>query len=404
MNRRLIITDCRIFDGESPDLIEDHCIVVEGDRITAITNFPDGSTSDDLFSARGAVVMPGFIDAHFHAYATSLDFGDMESQPKTYIAPYGAAALTAALRRGFTTVRDVGGADHGLWKAAEQGLFPSPRLFWGGRALSQTGGHGDSRPVGVEPCGCGMDGNLGQIVDGIDEVRKSVREILRHGAHHLKVMISGGIASPSDPIWMVQYSGEEVRAVVEEANRRRKYVAAHAYGADAIRFAIDCGVRTIEHGNLIDADAAKKVREANAFVVPTLAIYTALQKYGRDGGAPANMLRKLEHVAEQGLAAIEICERAGIALGFGTDLLGNLQERQLTEFELRAEAQAPVNVLRSATSINARIVGQEGLLGCIRPGAFADLVVVAENPLIDINALSHPSRSLQVMKGGQWVN
>lgn len=404
MDNRLIITDCRIFDGESPDLIDDHSIVVEGGRITAVMDVQDSATSDDVFSARGAVVMPGFIDAHFHAYATSLDFGDMESQPKSYIAPYGAAALTAALRRGFTTVRDVGGADHGLWKAAEQGLFLSPRLFWGGRALSQTGGHGDSRPVGVEPCGCGMAGNLGQIVDGIDEIRKSAREILRHGAHHLKVMISGGIASPSDPIWMVQYSNEEVRVVVEEATRRRKYVAAHAYGADAIRFAIACGVRTIEHANLIDADAANKVEQADAYVVPTLAIYTALQEYGREGGAPATMMKKLERVAEQGLAAIEICEQAGVSLGFGTDLLGKLQDQQLTEFKLRAEVQSPVDVLRSATSVNARIVGQEGLLGCIRPGAFADLVVAAKNPLDDINALSDPFCSLRVMKGGQWVN
>lgn len=404
MNHRLIITDCRIFDGESPDLIEDHCIVIEGDRITTVTDSQDGSTSDDVFSARGAVVMPGFIDAHFHACATSLNFGDMESQPKTYVAPYGAAALTAALRRGFTTVRDVGGADHGLWKAAEQGLFPSPRLFWGGPALSQTGGHGDSRPVGIEPCGCGMAGNLGEVVDGVDAIRKVARELLRHGAHHLKVMISGGIASPSDPIWMVQYSTAEVRTVVEEAAKRRRYVAAHAYGADAIRFAIDCGVRTIEHGNLIDADAARSVAKAGAFVVPTLAIYSALRKYGQEGGAPATMLQKLEHVAEKGLEAIEICRQAGVVLGFGTDLLGNLQHQQLSEFELRAQVEEPVDVLRSATSINARIVDREGLLGCIRPGAFADLVVVDGNPLNDINALSSPPRSLQVMKGGQWVN
>jgi len=253
--------------------------------------------------------------------------------------------LMQSLRRGFTSVRDVGGADHGLWRAIEEGYVEGPRLFYCGRAFSQTGGHGDVRVPGAEsdwrPCGCSPRGTLATVVDGVDNLRVAAREALRHGAHHLKIFLSGGISSPSDPIWMPQFSRDEISVVVEEAARRRVYVAAHAYGPEAIQSGVACGVRSFEHANLIDIDTARMVAKAGAFVVPTLATYESLDKHGSRAGAPRHLLDKLREVKSKGLEAIEICRTAGVKLGFGTDLLGELHAYQMDEFRLRSEVESP---------------------------------------------------------------
>ena len=228
-------SNAHIFDGETPDLKTDCYVEVSDNKITYIGKEKPDSRCDQAFDLKGSTIMPGLIDAHFHAYASDADFSKLEALPKSYMAHQGAKLLRGALERGFTSVRDVGGADYGLWRATEEGLIPSPRLFYGGRALSQTGEHADIRGAHIEPCACSnMPGNIGAVVDGIDNLRKEVREMLRQGAHHIKVMVSGGISSPSDPVWMLQYAKEELEVVVEEAKRKRRYVAAHAYTAESI--------------------------------------------------------------------------------------------------------------------------------------------------------------------------
>ncbi|MGV6825983.1 MAG: amidohydrolase family protein, partial [bacterium] len=216
----ILLSNGLIFDGHSPELIADHFLLIEGDRIAAITSDRPDQPAKEIDLA-GKVVMPGLIDCHFHAYACELDFSKLEQLPATYIAQRGRELMEGALKRGFTTVRDAGGADYGLWRAIEEGVFQGPRLFYAGKALSQTGGHVDTREQHVEPCNCALQGNLGEVVDGVDALRKSVREKLRQGAHQIKIMVSGGISSPTDPIWMLQYSEEEIIAVVDEATRRR---------------------------------------------------------------------------------------------------------------------------------------------------------------------------------------
>jgi imidazolonepropionase-like amidohydrolase len=404
---RSLFTNGLIFDGRSPDLLADHDVVVEDGVIVEISRAASGPFGS-IVDLKGATLMPGLIDAHFHAYAVEVDFLKLESYPPTYLAHRGRYLLERSLRRGFTSVRDVGGADYGLWRAVEEGYIEGPRVFFCGRAFSQTGGHGDVRAPGTGadwgPCGCSPRGTLAEVVDGTDSLRRAAREALRHGAHHLKIFLSGGISSPTDPVWMSQFSEEEISVVVEEAARRRSYVAAHAYGAEAIRRGVTCGVRSIEHGNLIDSDTARMVAAAGAFVVPTLATYDSLEHHGKEAGAPTHLLDKLREVKGKGLEAVEICRAAGVKLGFGTDLLGDLHAYQRDEFRLRAEVETPFQILTSATSVNAELLNMSGRLGCIAVGAFADLLAVSGNPLVSIALLYQESSAVAgIWKGGTRV-
>lgn len=385
----------------------DHAVVVEAGVITQITPDPPQGPFDRIVDLKGRTLMPGLIDAHYHAYAVDADFVRLEAMPATYLGHRGAKLLAESLSRGFTTVRDVGGADHGLWRAIEEGYVVGPRLFYCGRAFSQTGGHGDARSPGHDqaPCGCAPRGALAQVVDGVDALRLAAREALRQGAHHLKMFLSGGISSPSDPIWMLQFADEEIAAVVDEAARRRAYVVAHAYTPDTIARAVRLGVRSIEHANLIDAPTAALVAQHGAFVVPTLVTYDSLRRNGASTGAPAFLMEKLDSVAAQGLEAISLCRAAGVKLGFGTDLLGDLHEDQLDEFRLRGEVETPLEVLTAATSTNAALLQMAGKIGCVASGAFADFIVVDGNPLEDLSLLHRGGSGIRsVWKGGACVS
>jgi imidazolonepropionase-like amidohydrolase len=306
-------------------------------------------------------------------------------------------------RRGFTTVRDAGGADWGLAQAVDDGLIRGPRIFYSGHVLSQTGGHGDFRPRDQSPCGCDIHtSGFAHVADGVPQVRRAAREELRRGATQVKIMASGGVASPSDPIWNLQYSEEEMRAIVEEAHGWRTYAMAHAYTPEAISRAVGAGVRTIEHGNLLDAPTAEQMFSRGAFLVPTLVTYFALDELGHKLGFPAVSQRKVKDVLDAGLASLEIAREAGVEIGFGTDLLGETHDQQSREFRIRAEVQTPADVIRSATLTNARILEREGEIGEIAVGARADLVVVDGDPLSDLSLLEEQGRHLPfVMKDGE---
>ena len=312
--------------------------------------------------------------------------------------------LEGMLRRGFTTVRDAGGADGGLAEAVAQGLVPGPRLFPSGQALSQTGGHGDQRPRtrSVTSCACCEYGaGLSRIADGVDECRRAARDELRKGATQIKIMASGGVASPYDPIWNLQYSGDEMRAIVEEAKSWHTYVLAHAYTPEAIRRAIDNGVRSIEHANLIDRETAEHVAAAGGYVVPTLVTYDALHRFGRELGLAEVSLAKLAEVREAGLRSLEILQAAGVPIGYGTDLLGPMHKYETREFVLRREAMAAIDVIRSATTVNAALLNREGELGVVAPGARADLIALDGDPLADISLLDGDGGHLaMIMKDG----
>jgi imidazolonepropionase-like amidohydrolase len=401
---RIVLDNAAVLDPEAGTLAEGQAVVVEGGRIVEVDAAASVRAGDALvLDAGGRTVMPGLVDAHVHVFAATADLAALEEWPPSYATARAAGILRGMLDRGFTTVRDVAGADFGIAAAVAEGLLPGPRVLFGGQALSQTGGHGDPRGPGrvvldQHPC-CPT---LTLVADGVAEVRRAAREQLRRGAHHVKVMLSGGIASPADRIDSVQYSMEELRAVVEEARAANRYVTGHAYTAEAVNRGLEAGVGCIEHGNLMDGSSVELFKRTGAFYVPTLATYSALAEEGLEQGMPAGQHAKVFEVLDAGLAALELAHRAGLPIVYGTDLLGGMHRRQLTELTLRAQVQPAVDVLRSATTVAARLTGLEGEIGVVAPGASADLLVVDGNPLECLELLTDPDRNLRlVMAAGR---
>lgn len=402
-----VIQGGNVLDLGQGVLLDHHHVVIEDGSIVEVTergvDFPGARVID----ARGKTVMPGFIDCHVHVLASNANLGTNATQPNILAAIRALPILDAMLSRGFTSVRDAGGADWGLMQAVETGLVPGPRIFPSGKALSQTGGHGDFRPRGdvLEPCSCCFRaGAIARVVDGVDAVRLAVREEIQKGATQIKIMASGGVASPTDPIANTQYSEDEIRAIVAEAEAANTYVMAHAYTGRSIARAVRCGVRTIEHGNLVDEAAAQVMREYGAFVVPTLVTYDALAKHGAQYGMPADSIAKVASVQQAGRESLEIYARAGVPMGFGSDLLGEMHAFQGGEFRIRAEVLGNLEALRSATTVAADILDMRGKLGTVAAGAIADLIVVDGNPLADIGVVSGQGERIEyVLQRGEIV-
>src|SRR5690348_2296029 len=397
-------TNCTVLDGTRKEPREDHHVLVEDRHIREVSDRPITSATAEMIDLRGRTLMPGLIDAHVHVLAVDVAVARLSDRPVSLLTLQAAKILEGMLQRGFTTIRDAGGADGGLAEAVEESLVRGPRIFPSGMALSQTGGHGDVRPrtQSVVACACCEGGiNLSRIADGVAECRRAARDELRKGATQIKILASGGVASPYDPIWNLQYSEAEVRAIVEEAHAWRTYVIAHAYSPEAIRRSIDFGVRSIEHANLIDRATAEHVAGADAFVVPTLVTYDALHRHGREFGFPEVSMGKLGEVREAGLRSLEILQEAGLKIGFGTDLLGPMHRYQSREFVIRAEAMTPFDIIRSATVVNAELLDRAGELGVVAPGARGDLIAVEGNPLADISLLDgHGEHITHIMKNG----
>ena len=404
---RTAFTRATVFDSVSGAMRPNGTVVVEGGRIVDVlfdaTRVDDARTVD----LAGRTLLPGLIDAHVHVTSTVPDFLKLAMTPASLIAAQSKDILEGMLGRGFTTVRDAAGADHGLVEAVERGHFAGPRLLIAGQAISQTGGHGDVQPIGVRQnilCSCAGLGLLGRIADGVGEVRRAAREQIRTGADQIKVMAGGGVSSPTDPIDGTQYSMEELRAICEEAEAANTYVMAHAYSPRSIVRAMQAGVRSIEHGNLLDEAAAKEMRKAGAWLVPTLVTYDSLAREGAKLGWPDVMLEKLERVRTAGIESLRIAKAAGVPIGFGTDLLGPMHDDQSNEFTIRLGAMSATEVLQSATSVNARLLGREGELGVVARGARADLVVVDGDPTADLALLQQQgARMPVVMKDGRFV-
>ena len=394
----------RLFDGVGPEARDGVEVLVEGTRIKEVSDRPIRSTSAAAIDLGGRTLMPGLIDAHWHINAADVDLSRLDGMAVTKRAQWARVYLEAALDRGFTTIRDVGGAEHGIAQAVEEGLIKGPRVIYGGPAFSQTGGHGDMRPMRhFEGCACCYSGSLTKVVDGPHALRAAIREEFRKGAHHIKIMGSGGVASPTDPLEHSQYSDEEILAAVDEARRHGSYVAAHCHPAAAIRRCAELGVRSIEHGTLIDAETAAVVAKRGAFVVPTLVILHTLIEDGARLGLPQVSLDKLARTADHGLRSLSIMKAAGVTMGFGTDLLGELHPQQSREFRIRAEVLSPPEILRSATAVNAELMLRAGELGMVAPGAIADLIVIDGNPLRDVTLLDGQGENVPiVMKDGNF--
>ena len=405
-----VITNAQLLDPVAGERRPGASVRVEGDRIVEVTeDGVDLRRPDDLpvIDAAARTLMPGLIDAHVHASITTMDLAAMARRPATRVAIETKVVLERMLRRGFTTVRDAGGLDAGVQEALRLGLITGPRVFRSGRVLSQTGGHGDTTPVSHDPHlgACSItSSSFAHDADGVDAVRRAAREELKGGADQIKVMAGGGIATPTDPIDMVQYTEEEIRAAVAEAASRRTYAFAHAYIPEAITRAVHAGVRSIEHGNLLDDDTARVMAEHGCYLVPTLVIYDQVAQYGRALNFPPESLAKLDNVLGAGLASIDMAVAAGVQIGLGTDLLGETHDAQSRELVLRAKIQSAADVIRSATTVNAALLGRPGELGTIKEGAFADLLLVAGDPLSDISVLGGQGDHLDlIVRAGEVV-
>ncbi|HET6183665.1 MAG TPA: amidohydrolase family protein [Acetobacteraceae bacterium] len=397
----------RFLDPRADALREGIDVLVEDGLVKEVADRPIRAGSATRIELGGRTLMPGLIDAHIHLVLTEVNLQTLSDIPLTLLAAKGSVAARAMLMRGFTTLRDTGGTDWGLKAAFEQGLFEGPRLFISGAPISQTGGHGDFRKrtqTRFECACCAGVSFVSRIADGLPEVIRATRDELRKGADQIKIMASGGVASQLDPLESLQFREDEIEAVVDEARRWGTYVCAHAYSAEAITRAVRAGVRTIEHGNLIDAASARLMAERGAFIVPTLVTYDSMRQRGADFGMSKYSLAKNEIVLHAGLQSLEICRAAGVEIGFGTDLLGPLQGDQCNEFSIRGQAMPAADVIRSATIVNARILRQEGKLGELVAGAHADLLVVEGDPYRDLSVLAGGGERLAaIMLGGRFV-
>lgn len=406
MSTMIVISNVDIFDGVSPDLKENHHIAIEGRRIKEISHREIKLSGATTLSGKGKTLMPGIIDAHYHACLVNVPGYDLKTMPPSLIYPAASKLLEASLRRGFTSVRDAGGADFGLAEAVNLGLIMGPTIYFSGRPLTQTGGHGEMRPKFFnEPCLCSShQPHMVAVVDGEDAIRKAVREEFRKGAHQIKLMLNGGVSTDGDPVWLCQFTDAEIRAAVEEATRRKSYVMAHLYMDEQIQKAVSLGIRTVEHGNFLSLDTAHIMAKKDVFLVPTLVTYQAIKNQGRSFGFKTENFKKLEEVMESGLQSLNNASKAGVKIGFGTDLLGDMHHHQCDEFQIRTAEQTPFEILKSATSINADILGQSGELGVITEGAVADLLLMDKNPLSDLSVFdSEGSHISCIIKEGRVV-
>lgn len=402
----MIIRNGHVLDTATMTFSDDVDVMIEGGVIADVGR--GLSTKADVgIDAKGRYVLPGLIDAHVHFRLATMDFRALTAWSEVEFGVVMARLARETVERGFTTVRDLGGEVSGLMSAIRHGHTVGPRIVRAGRMLSQTGGHGDTAggQLDVPTCACSFrSDNFSIVADGPDAIRKAARHLLRDGSDFLKIHVSGGVASPTDPIDSIQYTPEEIVAAVTEASHRGTYVAAHAYSPEAIAMAVNNGVHSVEHANLIDKPTAEIVSSKGAVMVPTLATYKAMNDVGGRLGLPAANQRKNVVVYESGLESLEIAVQAGVTLGLGTDLIGETQSYQNSEMAIRAEVQSAADILRSMWVVNPKLCHLTGKIGVVAPGAYGDIVVSKINPLDDIVAFANHEQSLShVVMGGKLI-
>ncbi|WP_120521165.1 metal-dependent hydrolase family protein [Arthrobacter celericrescens] len=377
-SQSVVLRNARILDVESGELGAPRTVVARDGRIAEISESSRTVADAVEIDLGGLTVLPGLIDAHAHVTQASGDFNEILSWTPSYHAARTARVMHQMLLRGFTLVRDMGGADTGLSRAVEERLVTGPRLKAGGPIFAPTGGH-----------------VLTKVCDGEVDLRRALRAEFRDGADHAKLTLSGGVVSKMR-LEALGFSDAEVVAAVDEARLAHRYIAAHVYTAEAVSRALRLGVRTIEHGNLLDGECIDLFLEKGAFYVPTLATYWAILSGASGHGLDPVKKAAVEEIFERGIESLAKASAAGVRIGYGTDLHGAGLAHQLEEFRLRARVQTPLEVLRSATLVGADIVGEGGKAGVVAEGGYADLIAVEGDPLADIGVLAD-GRSLKLI-------
>lgn len=397
----LLLRNAAILDVDAGTLTDERNVLIRDGLIAAIHENDIAGSVDQELDLRGKTLMPGLCDAHVHAIVPINSFAQLTKWSPFYAAIRAMPILEGMLQRGFTTVRDGGGADFGIARAVAEKLIPGPRILYCGKAISQTGGHGDMRGPGESA----FDDHyyvpsLGRIADGVSAVRAAARDEIRRGAHHIKLMVGGGIASYTDPVTFAQFSGEEIRAAVEEAENAERYVMAHAYTDRCIKHAVSNGVRSVEHGNFLEDDTARLMAEKDAFLVPTLSAYITMYEEGLSIGMPPELHAKIKFVLDIGSRQLEVAARNNVKMVYGTDLIGPLHRHQSLEFAIRGEVLPAIEVIRSATSTAAELFNMTDKIGRVAEGLRADLLVVDGNPIDNLSLLQNPESLRVIMKDG----
>ncbi len=397
-----VIRGGTLIDGTGSDPRPADVSVDEG-RIRAVDPRLEPSRDDSAIDADGLTILPGLIDAHTHFGV--VDLGGMGT-PIAVIAARIFNNCALAIEAGFTTVRDCGGVDGGLARAIDLGLIEGPRLYPSGPILCQTGGHGDFRaPFMDHAHGASVPGLVQSsiVCDGPDEVRVAARTALRRGATQVKVCVSGGVVSLSDRLEDTQFTVEELRAAVEEAEARETYVTAHAHNVRGIHNGLAAGVRCFEHGSFLDAETATALAEAGAWLVPTLAVARLMNDEWKSWGLSEDVLPRIALVEDAMTRAVKLAYDAGVLLGSGSDLIGPVQNRRGLELVLKAKILGPMAAIVSATSSNARIIGASDRLGTVEKGKVADVIALDGDPLTDPEVFDDPQRVVLVMRDGVVV-
>jgi imidazolonepropionase-like amidohydrolase len=404
MTQTLFTNANLVLDGFN-ELQRSFNVLVEDNRIAAVSAGPINAPDAKVIDVGGRTLLPGLIDAHAHITGLSLTPKNI-AYPPAEIAIASANYLRNSLMDGYTTIREAGGADHATSRLLAEGHIVGPRLYYSGKALTQTGGGADFRTPdeAIDPCGhVGPFSNMSVIADGTNEVRKAAREELRKGATQIKLFASGGVVFPAEGhATRYEFSKEELEAVVEEAAARGTYVMAHVYTDEGVRRCLRAGVRSIEHANFVSEDTVAMMAEHRAFYVPTFISLVQRVESAAETHLPPAIVDNLKRTIDRGKQVYAWARKHKVPVGFGTDLWGpDAQKSQLREFEMRQGLDTPAEILRSATVTNAELMMEKGTLGVIAEGAYADLLIVDGNPLADLAVLMNPQEHLKfIMKDG----
>ncbi len=410
----VLIRNVSVWDGAADHATPGQSVLIEGRLIRRIGAGIDAPAGATVIDGGDRVLMPGIINSHAHVALPLPPEALLRADPG-YVDALSVRAARIMLMHGWTTIRDMGGPSEGLAKAIDEGVIDGPRIYTAAAFISQTSGHADFRGLNDPHPNAGAQPDVlaeryALLADGPTEVRRAVRESLRHGATAIKLMAGGGISSEYDPIDTTQFSLEEMRAAVQAATDWGTYVAVHAYTDRAVNRALDAGVKVIEHGQLLSEATLKRIKADGAFL--SSQSFGAARRYGVGTNMDSPMARKGAMVVNGVDAMMSTAKKLGLPVAFSTDAFGSLRayESEPSEFGYRLRWFTSLEILKQATSLNARLLEltgprnpyQAGPLGVIREGAYADLLLVDGNPLADVKVLEDPAKNIRlIMKDGK---
>lgn len=405
---KTVVKNGRVIDGQGKQPLDKGIVVFEGNALVFVGEENDYSLSGDeeVIDAQGGSILPGFIDTHVHVMMEYEAIQKRLESPFSFKFYQAAQYMRKTLDAGITSVRDALGADLGVKKAVEEGLISGPRLQLSINALTITGGHGDGYTTSgqtVELLQADYPGMPDGRADGVEEVRKKVREMLRAGAEVIKVHATGGVLSATDHPEFTQFSLEELKVIVEEAQFRKGIkVMAHAQGAEGIKQAVRAGIHSIEHGIFLDDEAVELMKEHGTFLVPTLLAPVSVLELAKESGMPDSAVEKSKEVIEIHKESVAKAYKAGVKIAMGTDAGVMPHGLNLRELELMTEVgMSPMEAIVATTRTAAECLGWQDKVGTLEKGKLADIVVVKGNPLEDISSLSDNTNIQLVIKDGK---